>query len=167
MRVSPARNPCVDSSILSLPIFFSQCNCSVRRTGVSEVLTQGRLGHGLAWRLEVQAGLARRVKTERHAMSFRLPVASEALADVCRRHNIRKLSLFGSALAGAERPESDVDLLVEFESEATPSLLDMATIEAELSLLLGKQVDLRTAEDLSRYFRDDVVRTAEVQYVSR
>ena len=100
-------------------------------------------------------------------MTRRFPTDPEALAEVCRRHHIRKLSLFGSVLAGTDRPDSDVDLLVEFEPDATPSLLDMARIEAELSSLLGRQVDLRTAEDLSRYFRDEVVRNAEVQYVSR
>jgi predicted nucleotidyltransferase len=100
-------------------------------------------------------------------MSHRLPVDPKAVAQVCHRHHIRKLSLFGSVLTGTDRPDSDVDLLVEFEPAATPSLLDIASIEAELSSLLGKQVDLRTAEDLSRYFRDEVVRKAEVQYVSR
>lgn len=88
-----------------------------------------------------------------------------ALASVCRRHRIRRLALFGSTLKGSNRPDSDVDLLVEFEPEAKPSLLTMAQIEIELSPLVGgRKVDLRTAQDLSRYFRDEVVRTAEVQY---
>ena len=90
-----------------------------------------------------------------------------ALAALCRRNGIARLSLFGSRLKGAARPDSDVDLLVEFEPHARPSLLDMARFERELSELLGgRRVDLRTAEDLSRYFRDDVVRSAEVQYVA-
>ena len=88
-----------------------------------------------------------------------------ALAALCRRYRIRRLSLFGSTLQGTTRPDSDVDLLVEFEPGAKPGLLTMARIEIELSpLLAGRKVDLRTAQDLSRYFRDDVVRTAEVQY---
>jgi uncharacterized protein len=88
-----------------------------------------------------------------------------ALQAICRRHGIRRLSLFGSTLKGTERPDSDVDLLVEFKPSATPSLFTMAEIELELSPLLGgRKVDLRTAGDLSRYFRDDVVRTAEPQY---
>jgi predicted nucleotidyltransferase len=99
-------------------------------------------------------------------MNHRLAIDFDAVAEICRRHHIRKLSLFGSVLAGTDRPDSDVDLLVEFEPDATPTLLDMARIEAELSSLLGRQVDLRTAEDLSSYFRDEVVRKAEVQYVS-
>ncbi|MFN0301043.1 MAG: nucleotidyltransferase family protein [Burkholderiales bacterium] len=97
----------------------------------------------------------------------RLPIDAGAIAQLCTRHRIRKLSLFGSVLNGTDRPDSDVDLLVEFDPRATPGLLDMATIEAELSDLLGgRRVDLRTAEDLSRYFRDEVVREAEVQYVA-
>jgi predicted nucleotidyltransferase len=93
---------------------------------------------------------------------------SEALAAVCRRHHIRRLSLFGSVLKGTNRPDSDVDLLVEFQPDARPSLLTMAEIELELSPLLGgRKVDLRTAKELSRYFRDEVMQTAEVQYETR
>lgn len=100
-------------------------------------------------------------------MGARLPIAPEALAELCRRHRIRKLSLFGSQLKGTARPDSDVDLLVEFEPDAQISLLDMAQIEIELSPLLGgRKVDLRTAKDLSHYFRDEVVRSAEPQYVA-
>jgi predicted nucleotidyltransferase len=98
-------------------------------------------------------------------MAERLFADSKALSALCRRHHIRRLSLFGSRLKRANRPDSDVDLLVEFEPEARPTLLTMAQIEFELSPLLGgRKVDLRTAQDLSRYFRDEVVRTAEVQY---
>ena len=94
-----------------------------------------------------------------------LDVSEDELAPVCRRHRIRKLSLFGSRLKGTARPDSDVDLLVEFEPNAVPGLLGIAAMELELSALLGgPKVDLRTAQDLSRYFRDEVVRTAEVQY---
>lgn len=100
-------------------------------------------------------------------MGDRLPLEPIALAALCRRHGIRKLSLFGSELKGTARPDSDIDLLVEFVEGSKPSLLDMAQIEIELSELLGgRRVDLRTAADLSRYFRDEVVRTAKVQYVS-
>ena len=92
---------------------------------------------------------------------------ADALAAICRNHGIRRLSLFGSTLKGTARPDSDVDLLVEFEPGATPGLLTMANIEIELSALLnGRRVDLRTAGDLSRYFRDDVVRTAETQFAA-
>ncbi len=91
-----------------------------------------------------------------------------ALALVCRRSHIRRLSLFGSTLQGTNRPDSDVDLLVEFEPGEEPGLLRLAGIGAELSELLGgRPVDLRTPQDLSRYFRDDVVQTAEAQYEAR
>ena len=90
-----------------------------------------------------------------------------ALTALCRRYHIRQLSLFGSNLRGTDRPDSDVDLLVEFESGQEPGLLKLAGIEADLSALVGgRPVDLRTAQDLSRHFRADVVRTAEIQFVA-
>jgi uncharacterized protein len=90
-----------------------------------------------------------------------------ALEAICRRYRIRRLSLFGSTLKGSSRPDSDVDLLVEFEPDAKPGLLTMAQIEIELSELLGgRRIDLRTAGDLSHYFRDDVVRMAETQFAA-
>jgi len=89
----------------------------------------------------------------------------EELATICRHRGIHRLSLYGSVLHGTDHPGSDVDLLVEFEPGRTPGLLGLAEIELELSALLGgRKVDLRTAEDLSRYFRDEVTRVAEVQY---
>jgi predicted nucleotidyltransferase len=101
-------------------------------------------------------------------MSFQLPCSDDALSTLCRKNMIRRLSLFGSRAKGAAGPESDVDLLVEFEAAANPTLMDMARIERELSDLLGgTRVDLRTAEDLSRYFRDEVVREAQPQYVAQ
>ena len=84
-----------------------------------------------------------------------------ALAALCRRRRIRRLSLFGSTLKGLARPDSDVDLLVELES----GLLGMAALELELSPLLGgRKADVRTSQDLSWYFREEVERTAEIQY---
>ena len=91
----------------------------------------------------------------------------EVLALLCRSYRISRLSLFGSALRGDAGPDSDIDLLVEFEPQANPDFLIMAEIESKLSALLGgREVDLRTAQDLSRYFRDDVVREAEPQYAA-
>lgn len=90
-----------------------------------------------------------------------------ALAALCRRYHIRRLALFGSTLRGTARPDSDVDLLVEFEAGQEPGLLRLAGIEAELSALVdGRPVDLRTAQDLSRHFRAEVARTAEVQFAA-
>ena len=89
----------------------------------------------------------------------------DALAAICRRHHIRRLSLFGSMLKGSNHPDSDVDLLVEFQPDAKPSLLTMAGIEIDISSLLGgRKVDVRTAQGLSRYFREEVGRAAETQY---
>jgi uncharacterized protein len=89
----------------------------------------------------------------------------EQIAAFCRHHHIRKLSLFGSVLREDFRPESDVDVLVEFHSGYVPGYFRLFDLEEELSGLFGgRKVDLRTPEDLSRYFRDEVVTRAEVQY---
>ena len=87
------------------------------------------------------------------------------IAEFCRKHHIRKLSLFGSVLREDFRPESDVDVLVEFELGHVPGFIRLASMELELSELLGgRKVDINTAQCLSRYFRDEVLRKAEVQY---
>lgn len=91
-----------------------------------------------------------------------------SLAQFCREHRIRRLALFGSVLRDDFSAESDVDVLVEFEPDAVPGLLGMARLERQLSQFFGgRKVDLRTPEDLSRYFRDDVLRQAEEQYAAR
>lgn len=87
-----------------------------------------------------------------------------ALSSFCEAHSIRRLALFGSQLTGAAESDSDIDLLVEFEPDHVPGLLGVAAMELALSALLGKKVDLRTARDLSRHFRDEVLRTAQTQY---
>jgi len=100
-------------------------------------------------------------------MNHRLPLDEETLTRFCEQHHIRRLALFGSQLKGTAGPDSDIDLLVEFLPGARTTLLDMAQMEIELSQALGgRKVDLRTAQDLSRYFRDEVVRSAQVQYVA-
>ena len=100
-------------------------------------------------------------------MTARLFPDPDALAALCRRYRIRRVSLFGSTLRGANRPDSDVDLLVEFEPGRKPGLFRLAEIEAELSDLLGgRRVDLRSPQDLSRYFREEVIRSAAVQYAA-
>jgi predicted nucleotidyltransferase len=86
------------------------------------------------------------------------------LAEFCKRNHILKLSLFGSAVRGDYSPESDLDVLVEFEPARIPGLIKLAGMEIELSEIFGRKVDLRTAEDLSKYFRQEVVKKAEVQY---
>ena len=97
---------------------------------------------------------------------YRLNIPDEQIADFCQRHHIRQLALFGSALRDDFRPDSDVDILVEFEPAATVGLIRLAGLERELSEMIGRKVDMRTAGDLSRYFRNEVVRSAEIQYVA-
>jgi uncharacterized protein len=91
-------------------------------------------------------------------------IPKDLIEDFCRRHHIRKLSIFGSYLREDFGPESDIDFLVVFDPAHIPGLIDIAGMEIELSGMLGRKVDLRTAQDLSRYFRDEVVAQAEVQY---
>jgi uncharacterized protein len=88
------------------------------------------------------------------------------LRDFATRHGIRRLAVFGSVLRGEDTPASDVDLLVEFEVGRTPGLLGMAQLELDLGVLLGREVELRTYEDLSRYFRDEVRAQARVLYAA-
>ncbi len=95
-----------------------------------------------------------------------IPIPQDALADFCHKHHIRKLSLFGSVLRDDFTPDSDVDVLVEFEEEHIPGLIRFSGMELELSEILGRKVDLLTAGFLSPYFRDKVVAEAEPQYVA-
>jgi predicted nucleotidyltransferase len=98
-------------------------------------------------------------------MNPHLSIPKDRLARFCRERGIRRLAIFGSVLRPDFGPKSDIDVLVEFERGRTPGLLGMARMERELSALLGKRkVDLRTPEDLSRYFRQKVLDEAEVQY---
>jgi uncharacterized protein len=97
----------------------------------------------------------------------RILVDKAQLDAFCRHHHIRRLSLFGSVLRDDFRSDSDVDILVEFAPDRVPGFLGLAQMEAELSAILhGRTVDIRTAHDLSRYFRDEVLATAEVQYAA-
>ena len=99
-------------------------------------------------------------------MSSKFQAPRDKLADFCRRYHIRRLSLFGSALRDDFRPTSDVDFLVEFEPGFPVGFLRLAGMELELSELIGRQADLRAPAALSRYFREEVVKTAEVQYAA-
>jgi len=98
-------------------------------------------------------------------MNGKLTVDKQNIAEFCRRHWITRLSVFGSALRDDFGPGSDVDVLVDFEQGHAPGFFRLFDMEQELSALFaGRKVDLRTPEDLSRYFRDRVVAQAEVQY---
>ncbi|SNQ59076.1 nucleotidyltransferase family protein [Candidatus Methanoperedens nitratireducens] len=94
-----------------------------------------------------------------------IDLPKEKIAEFCKRNHIRKLSLFGSVLHGDFRPDSDIDLLVEFDPDHIPGLIRLAGMEIELSEILGRKVDLRTPQDLSSYFRKEVLNSAEEQYV--
>jgi predicted nucleotidyltransferase len=97
-----------------------------------------------------------------------LPVAidPERLIEFCRRHHVARLSLFGSVLRDDFTPDSDVDILVEFEAGRTPGL-EFFAMGDELSHIVGRRVDLNTPEFLSRYFRDEVLAEARPLYESR
>jgi predicted nucleotidyltransferase len=92
-----------------------------------------------------------------------IDVPKDRIADFCRRHHIRKMSLFGSVLRDDFGPHSDVDVLVEFEPGHTPGLAFFG-MQDEFSALLGRPVDLNTPGFLSRYFRDQVIKEASVVY---
>lgn len=89
---------------------------------------------------------------------------SKELEDFCEVNKIKKLSLFGSYLINSYTTDSDIDLLVEFDENTGYGLLDVARMERELSEIIGVKVDLRTPEELSRYFRDTIVKEAVVKY---
>ncbi len=96
-------------------------------------------------------------------MNRNLRLPDKLVADFCKRHHISKLAVFGSALRDDFSPDSDVDVLVEFQKGFTPGFA-FFRMQDELSELLGRKVDLQTLAFLSRYFRDKVVREAKVQY---
>lgn len=100
-----------------------------------------------------------------HLSRAKIHVPKEAIASFCRKHHIRRLALFGSVLRDDFTLDSDVDVLVEFEPGHVPGLAFFA-MEAELSTIIGRKVDLNTPAFLSRYFRDAVLREAELQYAA-
>ncbi|RMF02350.1 MAG: nucleotidyltransferase [Chloroflexi bacterium] len=93
-----------------------------------------------------------------------IQTSNKEIADFCRKHHIRKLAFFGSVLRSDFGPASDVDVLVEFEPDHPIGFLGLAMLEMELSALLHAPVDIRTAQELSPYFRQDVLNSAEVHY---
>jgi predicted nucleotidyltransferase len=100
-------------------------------------------------------------------MALAIEIPENRIREFCRRNGIRKLSMFGSVLRDDFSPESDIDILIEFKDGATPGLFSLMRMQDELTEILGRTVDLRTPNDLSRYFRDDVVDNAVIQYVER
>ena len=95
----------------------------------------------------------------------KINIPRKKIAEFCKKHHIRRLSLFGSVLREDFHLDSDVDVLVEFEPGQGPGYFGLARMERELSVILGgRKVDLRTPQELSRYFREEVLSLAEVQY---
>jgi uncharacterized protein len=94
----------------------------------------------------------------------RVKLTQDQIAKFCDKNHILKFAYFGSVLRDNFKPDSDIDILVELDPDAIIGLLEMAQMEIELSEMIGRNVDIRTPEDLSIYFRDKVVKEAEVQY---
>ena len=99
-------------------------------------------------------------------MAVKIDLPQDAIVEYSHRHHIRRLAVFGSALRADFNEDSDIDILVEFEPGYAPGLFGIARMERELSALVGgRKVDLRTPEDLSQYFRQQVLQEAEAHYV--
>jgi hypothetical protein len=94
----------------------------------------------------------------------RVHLTKEQIAEFCNKHHIKKFAFFGSILRDDFRSDSDIDILVDLEPGAPIGLFEMADMELQLSDMAGRKVDLRTPQDLSKYFRDKVVKEAEVLY---
>ena len=99
-------------------------------------------------------------------MQLPIQIDKVQIAAFCEKHHIVKLALFGSVLTEHFSEESDVDVLVEFHPEHIPGMIRLCGMERELSDIIGRKADMRTPNDLSRYFRDEVVNNAVVQYAA-
>jgi len=99
-------------------------------------------------------------------MSLRILIDRERIAEFCCTHHIQRLAVFGSALRDDFRQDSDVDILVWFDPDHTPGLIRFMSMQNELTDVIGRSVDLRTPDELSRYFRDEVVAQSEMQYAA-
>ncbi len=95
---------------------------------------------------------------------LKIEVSEQAIMEFCEENHIVRLSFFGSVLSDRFRPDSDVDVLVEFRTGKTPGFLGLSRMERNLSAILGRRVDLRTPGELSKYFREEVLAQAEVGY---
>jgi predicted nucleotidyltransferase len=99
-------------------------------------------------------------------MELPIQIDKDLVAAFCQTHHIVRLALFGSVLTDRFTEESDVDVLVEFDPVHIPGMIRLCGMERELSGIIGRKVDMRTPNDLSHYFRDNVVNTAVVQYAA-
>lgn len=94
----------------------------------------------------------------------RIPIPQNKIARFCQKNHIATMSLFGSVLTDQFNPASDVDFLVEFQPEHIPTMFDIVSMEEELSNIVGRHADLKTAKGISRYFRDEVIAQAQMIY---
>lgn len=99
-------------------------------------------------------------------MPVQTTVDQKRIADFCQRHGIVRLAFFGSVTGNNFRDDSDVDILVDYAADAVPDFISLFDHQNELTAILGRRVDLHTRNSLSRYFRDDVLRSAVVQYAA-
>jgi predicted nucleotidyltransferase len=97
-------------------------------------------------------------------MSLKIDLSEDKIKDFCQHNRIRRLSLFGSVLREDFGPESDIDVLVEFEPGTNVGLITLAGMEIELGQILGYKVEIHTVKGLNPHFRDEVLDQAEVQY---
>ncbi len=99
-------------------------------------------------------------------MELPIQIDKDRIATFCVRHHIIKLALFGSVLTNRFNEQSDVDVLVEFDPEHIPGMLRLCAMERELSEIIGRKADMRTPNDLSRYFREEIIKNAVVAYAA-
>lgn len=93
-----------------------------------------------------------------------IPINKKNIELFCRKYHITDLALFGSILTDQFNPSSDVDILVNFDAEHIPTLFDLVDMESELSAIVGRHVDLKTPNDLSPYFRNEVLSNLKTIY---
>ncbi len=99
-------------------------------------------------------------------MELPIQIDKTQITAFCQKHHITKLALFGSILKDSFGPQSDVNVLFEYDPDHIPTLFEVVRMERELSEQFGRKVDMRTPKDLSRFFRDEVVLSALVQYAA-
>ncbi|HSW87244.1 MAG TPA: nucleotidyltransferase family protein [Rhabdochlamydiaceae bacterium] len=95
---------------------------------------------------------------------FAFPINKKKIKAFCKKYHILSLALFGSILTSRFQPSSDVDVLVKFEKKHIPNFFELIDMECELSSIIGRKVDLKTPNDLSPYFRKEVLSKAQIIY---
>lgn len=94
----------------------------------------------------------------------KISIPQDKIVDFCQKNHILRMSLFGSVLTEQFKTKSDVDFLVVFQPDHIPTLFDIVTMEEELSSIIGRHADLKTANGISRYFRDEIIAKAQMIY---